>query len=94
MDEGCSERLNSDGALIGKRRYRGRWCLLSERSTSSAERRADRRRASSIVKMGGVVLFLEEGKRVGLDGLMSESSCRLLGRRGKFGVIRNVFDSE
>ena len=40
------------------------------------------------------MLFLEERKRVGLDRLMSESSCRLLGRRGEFGVIRNVFDSE
>lgn len=38
------------------------------------------------------MLFLKEGKRVGLDRLMFESSRRLLGRRWEFGVVRNVFD--
>ena len=67
---------------------------MSERSTSSAERRTDRHRPSCTARMCGVLLFLEEGNRIGLDGLMFESSCGLLGRGRKFGIVRNVFDSE
>ena len=44
--------------------------------------------------MCGVVLFLEEGNRIGFDRVVFESSCGLLGRGGEFGVVRNVFDSE
>ena len=40
------------------------------------------------------MFFLNEGKRVGLDRLMFESSCCLRGRRWEFGVIRNEFDSK
>ena len=67
---------------------------MSEGSTSSAERRTDRHRASGIAKVWGIILFFDEGKRVGLDGLMFEGSCRLLGRWGQFGVVGNVSDSE
>lgn len=47
-----------------------------------------------MVEMCGVMLFLKERERVGLDRLVFESSCRLFGRRWEFGVIRHVFDSE
>ncbi len=40
------------------------------------------------------MLFFKEGKRVGLERLMLEGSCRLLGRRWEFGVVRDVFDPE
>lgn len=40
------------------------------------------------------MLFLQEGKRVGLDRLLFESSCRLLGRRWEFRAIRNISDPE
>lgn len=39
-------------------------------------------------------MFLEEGKRVGLDRLLLESSCRLLGRGWKVRIVGNVFDPE
>ena len=67
---------------------------MSERSTSSAERRTDRHGPSCTARMCGVLLFLEKGNRIGLDGLMSESSCSLLGRGRKFGIVRDVFDPE
>ena len=67
---------------------------MSERSTSSAERRTDRHRPSCTARMCGVLLFLEEGNRIGLNRLMFESGCGLLGGGREFGVVRNVFDSE
>ena len=67
---------------------------MSERSTSRVERRTDRHRPNCTARMYGVLLFLEEGNRIGLDRLMFESSCGLLGRGREFGVVRDVFDPE
>ena len=67
---------------------------MSEGSTSSAERRTARHRACGVVEMCGVILFFQEGKRIGFDRLLFEGSCCLLGRRRKFRVVRNVYDSE
>ena len=67
---------------------------MNEGSTSSAERRTGRHRARGVVEMSGVMLFLKEGKRVSLDRLMFEGSCRLLGRRWELGAIRKVSDPE
>ena len=61
---------------------------------SSAERRTDRHRSSCIARMCGVLLFLEEGNRIGLERLIFKSSYGLLGRGREFGVVRDVFDSE
>ena len=67
---------------------------MGEGSTSSAERRTARHRACGIVQMCGVLLFLKQGERIVFDRLMFEGSCCLLGRRWKFRVVRNVYNSE